>query len=176
MPTPPSSTVEHSTPVRHCAVDFQALPSRLGQVHGIVAAQLRYWRLDPLADATARGLTELLTTVHGQAESGGEAGPATGTGGVGTAAGGCTVELSFAWNRLTVSVHDRAPQPPHGTARTRWFSLPAPPPDAASRSRGSGSGPAATPTAAPAERQAHTGSTVPAPPLTETEAEAAPAG
>src|SRR4051794_23233590 len=37
-----------SEPSRHCTVELQALPSRIGQVRRIISAQLRYWHLDPL--------------------------------------------------------------------------------------------------------------------------------
>lgn len=81
---------------RHCAVEFQALPSRIGQIRRIVAAQLRYWQLDPLIDPTALGLSELLSNVHRHA------GPDK----------QCTVELVYLWERLTVSVRDRDPRLP----------------------------------------------------------------
>jgi len=80
----------------HCAVEFQALPSRIGQVRRIVTAQLRYWRLDPLIDAAALGVTELLTNVHRH------------TG----ADKHCTVEIVFLRDRLTVSVRDHDPRLP----------------------------------------------------------------
>jgi len=79
-----------SSPSRHCSVEFQALPSRIGQVRKIVAAQLRYWRLDPLIDPASLGVTELLANVHRHA------GPDK----------RCSVELVFFWDRLTVSVRD----------------------------------------------------------------------
>ncbi|WP_240649526.1 ATP-binding protein [Streptomyces sp. Z26] len=85
-----------STPSRHCAVEFQALPWRIAQVRRIMSAQLRYWRLDPLVDPVALGLTELLANVHEHA------GPDK----------HCTVELVFLWDRLTVSVRDRDPSLP----------------------------------------------------------------
>jgi hypothetical protein len=53
-----------SQPSRHCTVELQALPSRIGQVRRIVSAQLRYWHLDPLIDRASLGVTELLTNVH----------------------------------------------------------------------------------------------------------------
>jgi anti-sigma regulatory factor (Ser/Thr protein kinase) len=80
-------------------VEFQALPSRIGQVRRIVSAQLRYWRLDPLLDAAVLGVTELLTNVHRYAESD-------------THDKHCTVELALVWDRLTVSVHDHDPRLP----------------------------------------------------------------
>ncbi|MFG3255193.1 ATP-binding protein [Streptomyces sp. NPDC048172] len=96
--SPPSSTSTsvRTVPGRHCAVEFQALPSRIGQVRRIVSAQLRYWRLDPLIDPAALGVTELLSNVHRHAETDKH----------------CTVEISLAWDRLTVSVRDRDPRLP----------------------------------------------------------------
>lgn len=89
-------------PGRHCAVEFQALPSRIGQVRRIVSAQLRYWRLDPLIDAVALGVTELLANVHRHANSAGED----------SGDKHCTVEIAFVRDRLTVSVHDHDPRLP----------------------------------------------------------------
>lgn len=80
----------------HCAVEFEALPSRIGQVRRIVSAQLRHWRLDPLIDAAALGVTELLTNVHRHT------GPDK----------HCTVELVWLRDRLTVSVRDHDPRLP----------------------------------------------------------------
>jgi anti-sigma regulatory factor (Ser/Thr protein kinase) len=80
----------------HCAVEFQALPSRIGQVRRIVTAQLRYWRLEPLIDAAALGVTELLTNVHRHT------GPDK----------HCTVEIVFRRDHLTVSVRDHDPRLP----------------------------------------------------------------
>ncbi|WP_314173545.1 ATP-binding protein [Streptomyces winkii] len=80
----------------HCAVEFQALPSRIGQVRRIVTAQLRYWRLEPLIDAAALGVTELLTNVHRHTGSDKH----------------CTVELVFRRDHLTVSVRDHDPRLP----------------------------------------------------------------
>ncbi|MFJ6904428.1 ATP-binding protein [Streptomyces griseoluteus] len=85
-----------SHPNRHCTVELQALPSRIGQVRRIVSAQLRYWRLDPLIDRAALGVTELLSNVHRHARPDKS----------------CTVELEFQSDRLTVSVRDRDPRLP----------------------------------------------------------------
>ncbi|MDJ1131376.1 ATP-binding protein [Streptomyces iconiensis] len=137
----------NTMPGRHCAVEFQALPSRIGQVRRIISAQLRYWRLDPLIDAAALGVTELLANVHRHANSPEGCGDKH-----------CTVELAFVWDRLTVSVHDHDPRLPSvrsrpedrmatsgrglalvaavsdswgmraqhdGSGKTVWFSLPA---------------------------------------------------
>ncbi|MCG7206068.1 ATP-binding protein [Streptomyces arenae] len=90
-------------PSRHCSVELQALPSRIGQVRRIVSAQLRYWRLDPLIDRAALGVTELLTNVHRHAQPDKN----------------CTVEIELQLDRLTVSVRDHDPRLPvvgEGTA------------------------------------------------------------
>ncbi|MEU1406016.1 ATP-binding protein [Streptomyces sp. NPDC005728] len=85
-----------SHPSRHCMVELQALPSRIGQVRRIVSAQLRYWRLDPLIDRAALGVTELLSNVHRHARPDKS----------------CTVELELLVDRLTVSVRDHDPRLP----------------------------------------------------------------
>ncbi|MFE7747995.1 ATP-binding protein [Streptomyces sp. NPDC057428] len=85
-----------SEPSRHCAVELQALPSRIGQVRRIISAQLRYWHLDPLIDHAALGVTELLTNVHRHAQPDKS----------------CTVEIELLLDRLTVSVHDHDPRLP----------------------------------------------------------------
>ncbi|MER5969776.1 ATP-binding protein [Streptomyces sp. NPDC002055] len=85
-----------SKPSRHCAVELQALPSRIGQVRRILSAQLRYWHLDPLIDAAALGVTELLTNVHRHAEPDKQ----------------CSIEIAFFLDRLTVSVRDNDPRVP----------------------------------------------------------------
>ena len=85
-----------SQPSRHCTVELQALPSRIGQVRRIVSAQLRYWHLDPLIDQAALGVTELLTNVHRHAQPDKT----------------CTVEIELLLDRLTVSVHDHDPRLP----------------------------------------------------------------
>ncbi|QPP11128.1 ATP-binding protein [Streptomyces bathyalis] len=77
-------------------MEFQALPSRIGQVRRIVTAQLRYWRLEPLIDAAALGVTELLTNVHRHTGSDKH----------------CTVEIVFRRDHLTVSVRDHDPRLP----------------------------------------------------------------
>lgn len=86
---------------RHCTVELQALPPRIGQVRRIVSAQLRYWHLDALIDQAALGVTELLTNVHRHAQPDKL----------------CTVEIELLLDRLTVSVHDHDPRlPTMGTA------------------------------------------------------------
>ncbi|MFI6492366.1 ATP-binding protein [Streptomyces sp. NPDC050564] len=85
-----------SQPSRHCTVELQALPSRIGQVRRIVSAQLRYWHLDPLIDRAALGVTELLSNVHRHAQPDKT----------------CTVEIELLLDRLTVSVHDHDPRLP----------------------------------------------------------------
>ncbi|MFJ5263390.1 ATP-binding protein [Streptomyces sp. NPDC088387] len=83
-------------PSRHCTVELQALPSRIGQVRRIVSAQLRYWHLDPLIEGAALGVTELLTNVHRHAQPDKT----------------CTVEIELLLDRLTVSVRDHDPRLP----------------------------------------------------------------
>lgn len=85
-----------SNPSKHCTVELRAVPSRIGQVRRIVSAQLRHWRLDPLIDFAALGVTELLSNVHRHAEPDKR----------------CTVELDLLLNRLTVSVRDHDPREP----------------------------------------------------------------
>ncbi|MFG2950332.1 ATP-binding protein [Streptomyces adustus] len=85
-----------SHPSRHCTVELQALPSRIGQVRRIVSAQLRYWHMDPLIDRAALGVTELLTNVHRHAQPDKT----------------CTVEMELVVDRLTVSVRDHDPRLP----------------------------------------------------------------
>ncbi|MFJ3877551.1 ATP-binding protein [Streptomyces sp. NPDC090077] len=86
--------ISHSR--RHCVVELQALPSRIGQVRRIVSAQLRHWQLDPLIDRAALGVTELLSNVHRHAQPDKV----------------CTVEIELRLGRLTVSVHDSDPRLP----------------------------------------------------------------
>ncbi|MGW1228271.1 ATP-binding protein [Streptomyces sp. NPDC001478] len=85
-----------SEPSRHCTVELQALPSRIGQVRRIISAQLRFWHLEPLIDQAALGVTELLTNVHRHAQPDKT----------------CTVEVELLLDRLTVSVHDHDPRLP----------------------------------------------------------------
>ncbi|MGW2047167.1 ATP-binding protein [Streptomyces sp. NPDC001858] len=85
-----------TNPNRHCMVELQALPSRIGQVRRIVSAQLRYWHMDPLIDRAALGVTELLTNVHLHAQPDKT----------------CVVEMELLLDRLTVSVRDRDPRLP----------------------------------------------------------------
>ncbi|MFF6981958.1 ATP-binding protein [Streptomyces sp. NPDC008343] len=85
-----------SYPSRHCTVELQALPSRIGQVRRIVSAQLRYWHLDALIDRAALGVTELLTNVHQHARPDKM----------------CTVEIELLLDRLMVSVRDHDPRLP----------------------------------------------------------------
>ncbi|WLW57409.1 ATP-binding protein [Streptomyces sp. YU58] len=85
-----------SHPSRHCTVELQALPSRIGQVRRILSAQLRYWHLDPLIDRATLGVTELLANVHRHAQPDKT----------------CTVEIELLLDRLTVSVRDHDPRMP----------------------------------------------------------------
>ncbi|MFD7909208.1 ATP-binding protein [Streptomyces sp. NPDC059752] len=86
--------INHSR--RHCVVELQALPSRIGQIRRIVSAQLRHWELDPLIDRAALGVTELLSNVHRHAQPDKT----------------CTVEIELRLGRLTVSVIDSDPRLP----------------------------------------------------------------
>ncbi|MFC5853398.1 ATP-binding protein [Streptomyces chlorus] len=83
-------------PSRHCTVELQALPSRIGQVRRIVSAQLRYWHMDPLIDRASLGVTELLSNVHRHAQPDKT----------------CKVELEVLLDRLKVSVRDHDPRLP----------------------------------------------------------------
>ncbi|MCX2924691.1 ATP-binding protein [Streptomyces sp. NEAU-W12] len=83
-------------PSRHCTVELQALPPRIGQVRRIVSAQLRYWHMDTLIDRASLGVTELLSNVHRHARPDKT----------------CTVELEVLLDRLKVSVHDHDPRLP----------------------------------------------------------------
>jgi anti-sigma regulatory factor (Ser/Thr protein kinase) len=94
--SPVRTTDRPRTNSLHCAVEFQALPSRIGQIRRILTAQLRYWRVPQLIDAVSLGITELLSNVHRH----------------GTADKRCTVELVLLGDRLTVSVHDLDPELP----------------------------------------------------------------
>lgn len=86
--------ISHSR--RHCVVELQALPSRIGQIRRILSAQLRHWQLDPLIDRAALGVTELLSNVHRHAQPDKT----------------CVVEFEFRLGRLTVSVIDSDPRLP----------------------------------------------------------------
>ncbi|MFJ4777737.1 ATP-binding protein [Streptomyces sp. NPDC088762] len=86
--------ISHSR--RHCVVELQALPCRIGQIRRIVSAQLRHWQLDPLIDRAALGVTELLSNVHLHAQPDKT----------------CVVEIELRLGRLTVSVIDSDPRLP----------------------------------------------------------------
>ncbi|MFI5618787.1 ATP-binding protein [Streptomyces sp. NPDC051567] len=85
---------------RHCVVELQALPARIGQIRRIVCAQLRHWQLDQLMDRAALGVTELLSNVHRHAQPDKT----------------CTVEIELRLGRLTVSVYDSDPRLPERRA------------------------------------------------------------
>ncbi|MDC7340089.1 ATP-binding protein [Streptomyces lydicus] len=91
-------------PSRHCTVELQAVPARIGHVRRIISAQLRYWRLDALIDPAALGVTELLANVHRHARPSKQ----------------CTVELSVLLDQLTVAVHDEDPRLPRIRAADNW--------------------------------------------------------
>lgn len=103
--------ISHSR--RHCVVELQALPMRIGQIRRIVSAQLRHWQLDPLIDRAALGVTELLSNVHRHAQPDKT----------------CTVEIELRLGRLTVSVYDSDPRLPmlrdSGTAEAPGAARPA---------------------------------------------------
>lgn len=109
--------ISHSR--RHCVVELQALPLRIGQIRRIVSAQLRHWQLDPLIDRAALGVTELLSNVHRHAQPDKT----------------CTVEIELRLGRLTVSVYDSDPRLPvrrttQGSADTAETAETAEPADA----------------------------------------------
>lgn len=81
---------------RTCALELEALPARIQQIRRIVAAKLRYWRLQALTDQALLGTTELLANVHRHAEPHKR----------------CTVEMCFASGWLTVAVCDGDPRLP----------------------------------------------------------------
>ncbi|MGW1838273.1 ATP-binding protein [Streptomyces sp. NPDC002067] len=91
-------------PSRHCTVELQALPARIGQVRHVISAQLRYWHLDPLIDPAALGLTELLANVHRHARPSKR----------------CTVQLCSLVDQLTIAVHDNDPRLPQLRAADTW--------------------------------------------------------
>ncbi|MBT2482316.1 ATP-binding protein [Streptomyces sp. ISL-94] len=97
--------ISHSR--RHCVVELQALPCRIGQIRRIVSAQLRHWQLDPLIDRAALGVTELLSNVHLHAQPDKT----------------CTVEIELRLGRLTVSVIDSDPRLPVLRATPQGASL-----------------------------------------------------
>ncbi|MCZ1014377.1 ATP-binding protein [Streptomyces noursei] len=91
-------------PSRHCTVELQAVPARIGHVRGIVSAQLRHWHLDALIDPASLGVTELLANVHRHARPSKQ----------------CTVELCVLLDQLTVSVHDLDPRLPRLRTADSW--------------------------------------------------------
>ncbi|MFJ9618712.1 ATP-binding protein [Streptomyces noursei] len=91
-------------PSRHCTVELQAVPARIGHVREIVSAQLRHWHLDALIDPASLGVTELLANVHRHARPSKQ----------------CTVELCVLLDQLTVSVHDLDPRLPRLRTADSW--------------------------------------------------------
>ena len=81
---------------RECSLELEAHPYRIQQIRRIVAAQLRYWRLDPLIEAAASATSELLANVHRHAKPDKK----------------CGVRLTLAGDRLTVAVTDHDPRLP----------------------------------------------------------------
>ncbi|MFI1203729.1 ATP-binding protein [Streptomyces sp. BHT-5-2] len=91
-------------PSRHCTVELQADPARIGHARRIVSAQLRLWHLDALVDPAALGVTELLANVHRHARPSKQ----------------CTIELYVLLDQLTVSVHDLDPRLPRLRDADGW--------------------------------------------------------
>jgi anti-sigma regulatory factor (Ser/Thr protein kinase) len=83
--------------MRECALELEAHPYRIQQIRRIVSAQLRYWRMEPLIDAAATGISELLANVHRHAKPDKE----------------CAVKLTLMPERLTVAVADHDTRLPH---------------------------------------------------------------
>lgn len=81
---------------RECVLELEAHPYRIQQIRRIVAAQLRYWRLDPLIQSAASATSELLANVHRHARPDKK----------------CGVTLTLADDRLTVAVTDKDPRLP----------------------------------------------------------------
>ncbi|MFJ4922783.1 ATP-binding protein [Streptomyces sp. NPDC088725] len=83
-------------PARRYVVELHASEERASQLGRIVAAHLRYWKLDLHVDPVRKGVAELLTNVHRHV---GEANR-------------CVVELRWAGRHLTTSVEDNGPRMP----------------------------------------------------------------
>ncbi|WP_371650219.1 MULTISPECIES: ATP-binding protein [unclassified Streptomyces] len=128
---------------RQYTLDLEAAPERVPQIRRIVAAHLRYWKLECLIQPVSLGVCELLTNVFRHTEGDKR----------------CTLELRWTGRRLTAAVLDRDPRLPvlgggeplesrgrglamvaslsdswgtHGTAdgKVVWFTLRAEVPDA----------------------------------------------
>ncbi|MEU1071249.1 MULTISPECIES: ATP-binding protein [unclassified Streptomyces] len=81
---------------RQYTLDLEAAPERVPQIRRIVAAHLRYWRLECLIQPVSLGVCELLTNVFRHAEGDKN----------------CTLELRWTGRRLTAAVLDRDPRLP----------------------------------------------------------------
>ncbi|MFF1482703.1 ATP-binding protein [Streptomyces sp. NPDC058301] len=81
---------------RQYTLDLEAAPERVPQIRRIVAAHLRYWKLECLIQPVSLGVCELLTNVFRHAEGDKR----------------CTLELRWTGRRLTAAVLDRDPRLP----------------------------------------------------------------
>ncbi|GAA0585099.1 ATP-binding protein [Streptomyces crystallinus] len=81
---------------RQYVLDLEATPERVPQIRRIVAAHLRYWKLEGLIQPVSLGVCELLTNVFRHAEGDKH----------------CTLELRWTGRRLTAAVLDRDPRLP----------------------------------------------------------------
>ncbi|WP_407549204.1 ATP-binding protein [Streptomyces sp. Pv4-95] len=81
---------------RRYTVELHASAERVPQIRRIVAAHLRYWRLDPHVPSVCRAVTELLTNVHRHL------GPDA----------RCVVEIRCSGRHLTAAVADEGPPLP----------------------------------------------------------------
>jgi anti-sigma regulatory factor (Ser/Thr protein kinase) len=81
---------------RHYVVELHASPDRVAQVRRIVAAHLRYWKLEAHVVPVCKGVVELLTNVHRHADDDNR----------------CVVELRWSGRYLTASVEDSGPRLP----------------------------------------------------------------
>ncbi|MFI5756255.1 ATP-binding protein [Streptomyces sp. NPDC051569] len=81
---------------RHYLVELHASPERVAQIRRIVAAHLRFWKLDPHVGPVCAGLDELLTNVLRHAGDDNR----------------CVLELRWRGRHLTASVADNGPPMP----------------------------------------------------------------
>ncbi|OAR27664.1 hypothetical protein A8W25_01155 [Streptomyces sp. ERV7] len=81
---------------RQYSLDLEAAPERVPQIRRIVAAHLRYWKLECLIQPVSLGVCELLTNVFRHTEGDKR----------------CTLELRWTGRRLTAAVLDGDPRLP----------------------------------------------------------------
>ncbi|WP_041993869.1 ATP-binding protein [Streptomyces sp. AcH 505] len=81
---------------RHYEVELHASAERVSQIRRIVAAHLRYWKLDLHVAPVSQGIDELLTNVHRHVGDDNR----------------CIVELRWTGRHLTTSVEDNGPRMP----------------------------------------------------------------